>query len=116
MGLETKRTPPPSLVADGARAGQKQHRLQGHQWLPWWFSGKESICQCQETRVQSLGWEDPLEEEMGTQTSILAWKNPMDRGACPWASAHGVAESDMTEHMHVMHPQESSKWAPLCGI
>ena len=116
MGLETKRTPPPSLVADGARAGQKLHRLQGHQWLPWWFSGKESICQCQETRVQSLGWEDPLEEEMGTQTSILAWKNPMDRGACPWATAHGVAESDMTEHMHVMHPQENSKWAPLCGI
>ena len=28
----------------------------------------------QETRVQSLGWEDPLEKEMETHSSILAWK------------------------------------------
>ena len=27
-----------------------------------------------ETWVQSLGWEDPLEEEMATRSSILAWK------------------------------------------
>ena len=32
----------------------------------------------QETRVQSLGWEDPLEKEMATHSSILAWKNSMD--------------------------------------
>ena len=35
----------------------------------------------QETRVQSLGREDPLEEEMATHSSILAWKIPMDREA-----------------------------------
>ena len=35
----------------------------------------------QETQVQSLGLEDPLEKEMATHSSILAWKNPMDRGA-----------------------------------
>ena len=29
-----------------------------------------------ETRVQSLGWEDLLEEEMATHSSILAWKIP----------------------------------------
>ena len=29
----------------------------------------------QETRVQSLGWEDPLEKEMATHSSILAWKS-----------------------------------------
>ena len=28
----------------------------------------------QETRVQSLGWEDPLEKEMAAHSSILAWK------------------------------------------
>ena len=33
----------------------------------------------QETWVQSLGWEDPLEEGMATHSSILAWKIPMDR-------------------------------------
>ena len=30
----------------------------------------------QETWVQSLGWEDLLEKEMATHSSILAWKNP----------------------------------------
>ena len=35
----------------------------------------------QETCVQSLGWEDPLEEGMATRSSILAWIIPMDRGA-----------------------------------
>ena len=30
----------------------------------------------QETWVLSLGWEDPLEEEMATHSSILAWKIP----------------------------------------
>ena len=29
-----------------------------------------------ETQVQSLGWEDLLEKEMATHSSILAWKNP----------------------------------------
>ena len=29
-----------------------------------------------ETQVQSLGWEDPLEKEMATQSSTLAWKIP----------------------------------------
>ena len=50
----------------------------------------------QETWVSSLGWEDPLEEDMATHSSILAWRNPMDREA--WrATFQGVAESDMTE-------------------
>ena len=30
----------------------------------------------QEMQVQSLGWEDPLEEEMATHSSILAWRTP----------------------------------------
>ena len=30
----------------------------------------------QETQVQSLGWEDPLEEEMATHSIILAWEIP----------------------------------------
>ena len=46
----------------------------------------------QETQVQSLGQEDPLEEEVATHSSILAQKNPMDRGAV-WDTVHGVAES-----------------------
>ena len=46
----------------------------------------------QETWVQSLGWEDPLEESMETHSSILAWRIPMDRGA--WeATVCGVAKN-----------------------
>ena len=33
-----------------------------------------------ETWVQSLGWEDPLEEGMATASNIPAWRVPMDRG------------------------------------
>ena len=44
----------------------------------------------QETQIQFLGWEDPLEKEMGIHSSILAWKIPIDRGAW-WATVHGVA-------------------------
>ena len=43
----------------------------------------------QETQVQSLGQEDPLEKRMASQTSILAWRLAMDRGA--WrAAVHGL--------------------------
>ena len=36
----------------------------------------ENLPAIQETQVQSLGWEDPLEEEMATHSSYLAWEIP----------------------------------------
>ena len=42
------------------------------QWVKNWPAMQET----QETRVQSLGWEDPLEEDMTTYSSILAWEIP----------------------------------------
>ena len=52
----------------------------------------------QETWVQCLGWEDPLEEGMTTYSSIRAWRIPMDRGA--WrATVCRVAELDLTERL-----------------
>ena len=45
-----------------------------------------------EASVQSLGWEDPLEKGMATNSNILAWRIPMDRGA--WrATVQGVSKS-----------------------
>ena len=45
-----------------------------------------------EAWVQSLGWEDPLEEGIATHSSILAQKIPMDREA--WCAAvHGITKS-----------------------
>ena len=35
----------------------------------------------QETWVQSLGWEDPVEKEMGNTLQYSCLENPMDRGA-----------------------------------
>ena len=35
-----------------------------------------------ETQVQSLGWEDPLEEEMAIHSSIPAWKIPWTEDPC----------------------------------
>ena len=45
----------------------------------------------QETRIQSLGWEDSLKEGMATQSNILAWRMPWT-GAW-WATVHSVAKS-----------------------
>ena len=43
-----------------------------------------------ETWVRSLGWDDPLEEGMATQSSILAWNISMDRETFQ-AAVRGVA-------------------------
>ena len=46
-----------------------------------------AVQETQETWVQSLGWEDPLEEAMATHSSILAWKSHGQRsleGYSPW--------------------------------
>ena len=47
----------------------------------------------QETWVQSLGWEDPLEKEMATTPSVLAWD-------IPWTEEPGGLQSDMTERLN----------------
>ena len=51
----------------------------------------------QETRVQYLGQEDPLEKGMATHPSILAWRIPWTEE--PGGLLFGVAESDMTEQL-----------------
>ena len=52
----------------------------------------------QETQIQSLGWEDPLEKGMATQLQCSCLENPMDRGAW-WATVHGVAKSNSIEQL-----------------
>ena len=41
----------------------------------------ENLPKMRETWVQSLGWEDPLEEGIVTHSSIIDWRIPIDRGA-----------------------------------
>ena len=52
---------------------------------------KESACSTGDLG-RSLGWEDPLEEEMATHSSMLAWRIPMGRGV--WqATVHSITKS-----------------------
>ena len=53
------------------------------------------------------GQEDPLEEDMATHSSILAWSISMDRGAW-WATVHGITESDTAEQSN------TAGWPPMC--
>ena len=43
------------------------------------LSAKQEI---QETQVQSLGWEDPLEKGMAAHSSVLAWRIPWSEKPC----------------------------------
>ena len=52
----------------------------------------KNLLAMQEMWVQSLGWEDPLEKGKATNSSILAWRIPMDRGAW-WTTVHEVPKS-----------------------
>ena len=56
----------------------------------------KNLLAMQETQVLSLGWEDPLDKEMATHSSVLAWRIPWTEdlvGYNPW----GCKGSDMTE-------------------
>ena len=65
------------------------------------------VQEMQETWIQFLGWEDPLEEEMTTHSSIFAWK-------IPWTEAPSRPQSmgsqrvghDLATSMHAMGNRE----------
>ena len=62
----------------------------------------------QETRVQSLGWEDPLEKGKATLSSILAWRSHEQRSLVGY-SVWGCRKSDMAEQLSTQthtHPTE----------
>ena len=62
-----------------------------------WKRNCLSIQETQETCVQSFGWEDPLELEMATHFSILAWKIPWTEEPDGLYIYRGFREADMTE-------------------
>ena len=70
----------------------------------------------QDTQVQSLGWEDPLEEGMATHSSLLAWRTPWteEPGYSPW----GLKELDTTErltHTYSHHTPDSPRAEDIPG-
>ena len=54
--------------------------------LPWWLKRVKRLPVIWETRVRFLGGEDPLEKEIATHSSTLAWK-------IPWTEKHGRLQS-----------------------
>ena len=55
--------------------------------LPWWLRGKESTCHAGDAGLIP-DQEDPLEKEMATHSSILAWETPWTEGLAghsPWS-------------------------------
>ena len=79
---------------------------------PGGTSGKEPACPCrrQETWIQSLGQEDPLQESVATHSSILTWI-PMDRGA--WRAESRRVGHDWSDLAH-MNPFSGQVFVLLC--
>ena len=88
---------------------QREHKAQ--YWIPlstysgilafWlsqcpWFSGKESACQYRRCRFNPWVRKTPLEKEMGTHSSILAWRIPWTVGSGRLQSMGVTKELDMT--------------------
>ena len=73
----------------------------GASLMAQWVKNLSAMQETQETFVLSLGWEDPLQEEMVTYSSILGWKKPSlhpgPRENCSYATA----------------PQCQKGWGPL---
>ena len=75
----------------GRSAGERIGYLLQYYWASLVAQMVKNPPIMRETWVRSLGLEDPLEEGMVTQSNILAWRIPLDRGA--WkATVYGVAK------------------------
>ena len=71
---------PGSIPRSGRSPGEGIGYPLQYSWASLVAQMVKNLPAMQETWVQSLGWEDPLEEGMVTHSSILAWRIPMDRG------------------------------------
>ena len=86
----------------------------------------------QETRVRSLGWEDPLEKAMATHSSTLAWKIPWMKepgglpsmrlqsqtrlSDFPFTFHFHALEKEMATHSSVLAWDAGACWAAVCGV
>ena len=71
-------------------------KLLGYKTLRWGFPGGsvvENLPAMQETRLRSLGGEDPLEKGMATHSRILAWRIPWTEEPGGLQSLHGVTKN-----------------------
>ena len=70
----------------GRSAGEETGYTLQYSWASLVAQTVKNLPAIWETWVQSLGWEDPLEKEMATHSSILAWR-------IPWTEEPGRLQS-----------------------
>ena len=78
---------PASILGSGRFPGEGIGYPLQYSWTSLVAQMVKNLPAMWETWVQSLGWEDPLEEDMATHSSILAWRIPMVRGVW-WATVY----------------------------
>ena len=67
---------PSSIPGSGRSPGEGIGYPLQYSWASWVAQTVKNLPAVRETWVGSLGWDDPLEEDMATHSSILAWKIP----------------------------------------
>ena len=75
-----------SIGLQRVRHNLATEQQQGLSGLPWWAQTVKNLPAMWETWVWFLGWEDPLEKDMATPSSILAW-------LIPWTEETGRLQS-----------------------
>ena len=72
----------------------------------------------QETQVRSLGWEDPLEKEMTTHSSTLAWRSPWreEPGRLQSTGSQRVRHDWATSFLHFTEQRTSFPWQVLLKL
>ena len=65
--------------------------------------------EARETQVWSLGWEDPLEEEMETHSSILAWEIPWTEGPGGLQSMGSQSQTQLSDQAHINTKENNRK-------
>ena len=94
-----------SIPGLGRSPGEENGNPLQYSWASLVAQMVKNLSAMQETWVQSLGWEDPLEKGMTTHSSILAWR-------IPWTEEPGRLQSmgsqrlDTTEQLTHIHTLE----------
>ena len=78
------------------KGAEEQSKNTFFSFLPYMAQSVKNLHAMQETWVQFLGWEDPLEESMAAQSGILAWRIPWTEEPGELQSM-GQQESDTTQ-------------------
>ena len=79
----------------------------------------KNLSSMQETRVRSLGWDNPLENGMATHSSILAWRIPWAEepgGLQSMGSQSQTQQSDQHIHTHLLLHSAVSRGCPTLSL